>query len=66
MKKTLFILLLAAVASGATGQRIHYSDVDRDDYRQMIFDIIGKVSGKTHVYKNSKNRNEISVFDGEM
>ena len=66
MKKPLFILLLAAVASVATGQRIHYSDVDRDDYRQMNFDIIGKVSGKTHVYKNYKNRNEISVFDGEM
>jgi hypothetical protein len=66
MKKCLLSLCLASMLSAASGQKISYSDVDRDDYRQMNFEIIGKVNGNTHVYKSYKNRHEISVFDGQM
>lgn len=50
----------------AEAQRISYSEIDKDDYRQMNFEIIGKVGGNIHVYKNFKSRNEITVFDNSM
>ena len=60
----LICLLSASLTAGA--QRISYSEIDKDDYRQMNFEIVGRVGGNVHVYKNYKSRNEISVFDNSM
>lgn len=59
-----FILLLLPV--WALAQRIYYSDPGRDDYRQVNFEIIGKVSSNIIIYKNYKSKNDLSVFDNEM
>jgi len=48
------------------GQRISYSDIEKDDYRQTNFEIIGKVSGNINIYKNLRNRNDISIYDNDM
>lgn len=63
-----FILavVFAIFSLPALGQRIIYSEADDDDSRRMRFEIIGKISGNILVYKNTKNRDYISVYDNEM
>jgi hypothetical protein len=58
------IFLLAALSS--TAQRIFYTDVEKDDYRQMNFEIIGRVGGNINVYKSFRNKNDVSIYDNEM
>jgi hypothetical protein len=58
-----FLLLLGSVSQA---QRIRYSEIERDDYRQMNFEIIGKVGGNIQVYKNYRNKNDLSVYDDDM
>jgi hypothetical protein len=67
MKKYISILFLAVVSHvQILAQQIYYADVDREDYKDMNFEIIGKVGGNINVYKNFKNRHDISVYDLEM
>ena len=63
--------ILAAVALlfiNATGfsQKIVYSEAEKDDSRKMNFEIIGKVSGNFLIYKNTRNKNYISVYNTAM
>jgi len=62
----LLTLLAIAYSITALGQRIVYSDPEKDDSRRMNFEIIGKVNGNYLIYKNTRNKNYISVFDGSM
>ena len=68
--KTLRLLsnLLAFLLLSQFGQaqKIVYSDIDRNDFRQMNFEIVGKIGGNILVYKNIKSRNDIGVYDNEM
>jgi hypothetical protein len=57
-------LILPALPSLA--QKIVYSEPDDNDSRRMNFEVIGKVSGNFLVYKNTKNKNYISVFNNDM
>jgi hypothetical protein len=61
-----FTLLATVAALPVLGQRIFYSDIEKDDYRQMNFEIIGRVGGNINVFKSFRNRNDISVYDNEM
>ena len=54
-------MVFLMLASALQAQRISYTDIDRDDYRQMNFEIIGKVGGNINIYKNFRNKNDISV-----
>ncbi|MEI9943454.1 MAG: hypothetical protein WDN26_04470 [Chitinophagaceae bacterium] len=47
-------------------QKIIYSEPDRNDTRRMNIEIVGKVGGNFHVYKNYNNKNYIAVLDNEM
>ena len=60
---SVFILSLSLPS---LAQKIVYSEVDDNDSRNMRFDVIGKVSGNFLVYKNTKNKNYISVFNNGM
>ncbi len=66
--KTIIIsaLMLLALPIWVLAQRIHYSDPGRDDYRQVNFEIIGKVSSNIVIYKNYRSKNDLSIFDNEM
>ncbi len=66
MRTSILIIALFSGLQALQAQRISYTDIDRDDYRQMNFEIIGKVGGNINIYKNYRNRNEISVFDQDM
>jgi hypothetical protein len=60
------LLILLAVSPLLKGQRIYYSEIEKDDNRQMNFEIIGKVQGNILVYKNYRNKNDLCVYDNEM
>jgi len=53
-----------AFVSGA--QRIVYSDYEREDSRRMEFDIAGKLDGNFLIYKNTKNKHWIVLFENDM
>jgi hypothetical protein len=56
-----FMLPFAAVA-----QSVAISDYDRQDTRDMNFEIIGKMNSNVLVYKNIRSNHKISIFDKEM
>ncbi len=62
----IFLIQFLHSSSVTLAQRIHYSEIERDDYRQMNFEIIGKVGGNIQVYKNYRNKNDLSIYDNEM
>ncbi len=47
-------------------QKIVYSEPDRDETRRINFEVIGKVSGNYLIYKNTRTKNYIAVYDNEM
>ena len=68
MKIIQYILLAITIVTGqqALGQRIVYSEPDREDSRRMNFDIIGKIGGNFLIYKNIRNNNYISIYNNDM
>ncbi len=66
MKILPVLLALLALSSTSQAQRVFYTDIDKDDYRQMNFEIIGKVAGNINIYKNYKNRHDITIYDNSM
>lgn len=66
IRNILFFLCLSALAFVSNAQKIVYSEVDEDDSRRMRFEVIGKVSGNFLVYKNTKNKNYVSIFNNDM
>jgi hypothetical protein len=61
------VLILASIVSANAGaQKIAYSEPDRNEVKQTEFEIIGKYNNHFLVYKNYKNTNYISVYDGDM
>lgn len=49
-----------------SGQRVIYSEPDKNDYRQTNFEIIGKVGGNILIYKNLRSSYIMSVYDIDM
>ena len=62
----LSIVCLALFTFPALGQKIVYSDPEKDDSRKMNFEIIGKVSGNFLVYKSNHGKSYIAVFNNDM
>jgi hypothetical protein len=65
-KGLLFLLVGVLIISSAIGQKIVYSEPDKDDSRRMDFEVVGKIGGNFLVYKNIRNKNWITVFDNSM
>ena len=70
MKNIKFIggILLAIIVFShlAQAQKIDYSLVDREDVRDMSFEILGKLNNNIIIYKNYRNRHAISLYDNDM
>ena len=47
-------------------QTVNISDFDREDTRDMNFEIIGKMKSNILIYKNIRSKHKINIFDGEM
>jgi hypothetical protein len=58
-----FLLLITHTTHA---QQIFYSEPDRDDIRNVKFEMAGKIGNNYIVYKNIRNSNYLNVFDGEM
>ena len=56
-----FILPFSAVA-----QQVTYSDYEKEDSRDINFEIIGKMNGNFLVYKNIRWKHKLSIYDNEM
>jgi hypothetical protein len=59
-----FLLVLPALVMKA--QRIHYSEAEPEDGRQINFEVIGRVGGQINIYKNYRAKNDVSIYDNEM
>src|SRR5215510_13572 len=69
MKFTKFLVLLLAVVAfsgSVSGQKISYSEPEKDDNRRTDFQIIGKVGGNILIYKNNRSDNDICVYNNDM
>jgi len=60
------ILAISLFHEQSFGQRIIYSDPEKDDNRRLNFEIIGRVGGNFLVFKNNRSRSWITVMDEEM
>jgi len=61
-----FLFVLLASVSTTKAQRIYYSQPDRDDLRQLRFEILGKYNSNYLVYKNNRSSHAIAVYDADM
>lgn len=60
----LFFLFFSVVT--VKGQIVKISDFEREDTRDINFEIIGKMNNNVLVYKNIRSRHKISIFDKDM
>jgi|GEM_PF-59252 len=63
---SLVFLLVVLFSINLPAQKIIYSEPDRDDPRNLDFEIIGKLSGNYLIYKNVRDAHSISVYDAQM
>lgn len=61
----LFVLLFVAPLS-LCAQTVTISDYEREDTRDINFDIIGKMNNHILVYKNIRSNHKINIFDKDM
>jgi hypothetical protein len=66
MKKIIFCLMGMLFCYSVFAQKIIYTEPDRDDTRDMKYEVIGKIGGKFLIYKASQSTHYINVFDAEM
>ncbi|MES2881636.1 MAG: hypothetical protein V4676_05765 [Bacteroidota bacterium] len=66
LNKVVITVLFCAATNFGLAQKIVYSEPDNDDTRRMNFEIIGKVSGNFLIYKNTRNRSYVSVYNNAM
>ena len=68
MKKNIIVLVISVllISIAASAQKITYSDPEREDLRNMGFDIIGKMNGNIVIYKNNRDLHSICIYDPAM
>ncbi len=64
--KNILLGLLILVSVNVQAQRIVYSEPDKDDGRNLKFEIIGKLNGFFHIYKGDRNEHHIALYNNEM
>ena len=63
MKGFIYITYLLLLPVISFSQRITYSEPQRDDSRDINFDIIGKMKNNVLVFKNVRNKYAVSVYN---
>ncbi len=59
-------IMLLSLANSASAQKVKYSEVEREDSRNLNFEIIGRLQGNNIIYKNFRSDNYFSVYDNDM
>ena len=65
-KIVIFSIAAISFSTSLSGQKISYSEPERDDNRRTDFDIIGKIGGNILIFKNNRSDKDISVYDNDM
>ena len=66
-RRLLFMVSCVLVlANTLRAQKIVYSEPEKDDNRRMNFEVIGKINGNFLLYKNTRNKNWITILDNDM
>ncbi len=68
MKKVALLCLafLLYLSVGVYAQKVVYSEPEKDDVRNMTFEIVGKVDGNILIYKNYRETHFICTYDDDM
>ena len=68
MKYFLLFLLngLIILPFSISAQQVAYSDYEKEDSRDINFEIIGKMNGNFLVYKNIRWKHKLAIFDNDM
>jgi len=65
--KTTFLLIsVLLLLLKIQAQTITYSEPDNSDFKDLNFEIIGKIAGNTHIYKDNRNTHFICLYDASM
>ena len=60
------LFLLQIPFAFCSAQKLFYAEPDRDDARNMTFEILGKYQQKYLIYKNNRNNHSIAIYDADM
>ncbi|MBL0055869.1 MAG: hypothetical protein IPP31_06650 [Chitinophagaceae bacterium] len=68
MHKGLFFILLGlfCLPQVSHAQTVAYADFDREDSKDISFEIIGKMNDHILVYKNIRWKHKLSIYDQDM
>lgn len=66
MKKSFLIVFGLLLVTLAHSQKITYAEPDRDDARNLNFEIIGKMNDNVLIYKGYRETHFIALYDNEM
>jgi len=67
MKKIILAaILFTGIFKAVTAQTVIYSEPDRDESRNMNYEIIGKVSGNIVIYKSYRDMHFVVAYDNNM
>jgi hypothetical protein len=66
IKIAVSFIFLCCLAQVGFSQQIAYSEIDKNETKQINFDIIGKYGNNVLVFKNTKSSSYISVYDPVM
>ncbi len=62
----LLFIIIFSTASSLKAQIVRISDFEREDTRDISFEIIGKVKTNVLVYKNIRSKHKINIYDRDM
>ncbi len=65
-KVTYFFVVLILISHLGFSQKITYTEGEKEDSKQMNFEVIGKFANNIIVYKNVRTDNYFSVYDNDM
>src|SRR4051812_46225021 len=64
--KLLSVITGILISLSISGQKVTYSEPDKDDLKQTKFEIIGKVGSNLLIYKELRDNHAISIYNPDM
>ncbi len=66
MKRIFLFATFLMLSAASFAQRVTYSDIVREDNRNMNFEILGNFGGKYLVYKNINRKHRLAIYSNDM
>jgi hypothetical protein len=65
MKGIIYLSYFLLFSTFSFAQKITYSEIQKEDSRDMSFDIIGKIKENVFIFKNARYKYNLSVYNAE-